>query len=188
LFELGSIVFHSFSLRKTASPFLDRLHLKLGRTLFLAILEQGQLVYIDKREDSLNPITFTSKIGTRRPPYWGMLGPMLMAYLPDPEVESLLEKNPLTATTKKSFTKKEEFKKWLTQIRKQGFAVDRERTFAGITGVAAPIRDFRGQVVASVAVCFISSSVDSKGLKHIIQEAQRTGLDISKEIGYLEKK
>jgi IclR family transcriptional regulator, KDG regulon repressor len=188
VFELGSIVFHSFSLRKTASPFLDRLHLKLGRTLFLAILEQGQLVYIDKREDSLNPITFTSKIGTRRPPYWGMLGPMLMAYLPDPEVESLLEKNPLTATTKKSFTKKEEFKKWLTQIRKQGFAVDRERTFEGITGVAAPIRDFRGKVVASVAVCFISSSVDSKELKHIIKEAQRTGLDISKEIGYLEKK
>ncbi len=96
LFELGSIVFHSFSLRKTASPFLDRLHLKLGKTLFLAILEQGQLVYIDKREDSLNPITFTSKIGTRRPPYWGMLGPMLMAHLPDPEVESLLEKNPLS--------------------------------------------------------------------------------------------
>ncbi|MBI4764697.1 MAG: IclR family transcriptional regulator [Deltaproteobacteria bacterium] len=188
LFELGSIVFHSFSLRKTASPFLDRLHLKLGRTLFLAILEQGQLVYIDKREDPLNLITFTSKIGTRRPPYWGMLGPMLMAHLPDPEVESLLEKYPLTATTKKSFTKKEEFKKWLTQIRKQGFAVDRERTFDGITGVAAPIRDFRGQVVASVAVCFISSSVDSKGLKRIIKEVQRTGLDISKEIGYLEKK
>jgi IclR family transcriptional regulator, KDG regulon repressor len=188
LFELGSIVFHSFSLRKTASPFLDRLHLKLGRTLFLAILEQEQLVYIDKREDSLNPIIFTSKIGTRRPPYWGMLGPMLMAHLPDSEVENLLEKNPLVATTKKSLTKKEEFKKWLTLIGKQGFAVDREMTFEGITGVAAPIRDFRGKVFASVGVCFISSSVDSKGLKRIIKEAQRTSLDISKEIGYLGKK
>ena len=46
------------------------------------------MVYIDKREDAHNPITFTSKIGTRRPPYWGMLGPMLMAHLPDSEVES----------------------------------------------------------------------------------------------------
>ncbi|MBA4392507.1 MAG: hypothetical protein C0407_03040, partial [Desulfobacca sp.] len=106
LFELGSIVLHSFSLRKTASPFLDRLHMKLGKTLFLAILEQGQLIYIDKREDVQNPITFTSKIGTRRPPYWGMLGPMLMAHLSDSEVERLLEENPLRATTKKSFTKK----------------------------------------------------------------------------------
>ena len=188
LFELGSIVFHSFSLRKTASPFLDQLHQKLGKTLFLAILEQGQLVYIDKREDSQNPITFTSKIGTRRPPYWGMLGPMLMAHLPDSEVEKLLKKNPLTATTKKSFTKKEDFKKWLGQIRKDGFAVDEERTFDGITGLAVPIHDFRGKVVASLAVCFITSAVDSKELKRIVQEAQKTALNISREIGYPEKK
>ena len=188
LFELGSIVFHSFSLRKTASPFLDQLHQKLGKTLFLAILEQGQLVYIDKREDSQNPITFTSKIGTRRPPYWGMLGPMLMAHLPDSEVEKLLKKNPLTATTKKSFTKKEDFKKWLGQIRKDGFAVDEERTFDGITGLAVPIHDFREKVVASLAVCFITSAVDSKELKRIVQEAQKTALNISREIGYPEKK
>ena len=188
LFELGSIVFHSFSLRKTASPFLDQLHRKLGKTLFLAILEQGQLIYIDKREDAHYPITFTSKIGTRRPPYWGMLGPMLMAHLPDSEVEHLLEKNPLRATTKKSFTKKEEFKKWLDQVRKEGFAVDPERTFDGITGVAVPIRDFRGKVVASLAVCFISSSVDAKEMKRIIKEALKTGLNISREIGLSRKK
>ena len=188
LFELGSIVFHSFSLRKTASPFLDQLHQKLGKTLFLAIMEQGQLIYIDKREDSRNPITFTSKIGTRRPPYWGMLGPMLMAHLPDSEVDHLLEKIPLKATTKKSFTKKEEFKKWLGQVREEGFAVDVERTFEGITGVAVPIRDFRGKVVASLAVCFISSSVDARELKRIIKEALKSGLNISREIGYLEKK
>jgi DNA-binding IclR family transcriptional regulator len=188
LFELGSIVFHSFSLRKTAAPFLDQLHEKLGKTLFLAILEQGQLIYIDKREDAHNPITFTSKIGTRRPPYWGMLGPMLMAYLPDSEVEQLLEKYPLKSTTKKSFTKKEDFKKWLGQVREEGFAVDVERTFDGITGLAVPIRDFRGKVVASLAVCFISSSVDAKALKGIIKEAMKTGLTISREIGYQEKK
>jgi IclR family transcriptional regulator, KDG regulon repressor len=188
LFELGSIVLHSFSLRKTASPFLDQLHTKLGKTLFLAILEQGQLIYIDKREDSQNPITFTSKIGTRRPPYWGMLGPMLMAHLPDSEVERLLEENPLKATTKKSFTQKEEFKKWLGQVREEGVAVDEERTFDGITGLAVPIRDIRGKVIASLAVCFISSSVDAKGLKRIIKEAQRTALEISKAIGYFEKK
>lgn len=184
LFELGSVVFHSFSLRKTAALFLDRLHGKLGKTLFLAILERGELIYIDKREDAQNPITFTSKIGTRRPPNWGMLGGMLMAHLPDSEVEDLLEKNPLKATTKKSFTKKEEFKKWLGRVREEGLAVDEERTFEGITGLAVPIRDFRGKVVASLAVCFISSSVSPKELKNIINETQKTALDISKAIGY----
>ena len=187
LFELGSIVFHSFSLRKKAAPFLDQLHLKFGQTLFLAVLDQEHLIYIDKREDRRHPLTFTSKIGTRRPPYWGMLGPMLMACLPDSEIERLLEKNPLTATTKKSITKKEEFKKWLDRIREEGVAVDEERTFEGITGVAAPIRDFTGKVIASIGICFISSTVDTKGLKRIIKETIRTGLNISRGIGYREK-
>ncbi|MBA4394977.1 MAG: hypothetical protein C0407_15600, partial [Desulfobacca sp.] len=65
---------------------------------------------------------------------------------------------------------------------------DLERTFEGITGLAVPIRDFKGKVIASLGVCFISSSVEAKELKRIIKEAQRTGLDISRAVGYLEKK
>jgi IclR family KDG regulon transcriptional repressor len=184
LFELGSIVLHSFSLRKTAAPFLDQLHEKLGKTLFLAVLEQGQLVYIDKREDARNPITFTSKIGTRRPPHWGMLGPMLMAHLPAAAVEALLQQSPLRATTKKSFTKGEDFKKWLLQVREAGVAVDVERTFEGITGLAVPIHNFQGKVVASLGVCFISSAVDQQEMKKILRAAQKTAAEISAAIGY----
>jgi DNA-binding IclR family transcriptional regulator len=41
--------------------------MKLGKSIFLGILENEELLYIDKREDPRNPITFTSKMGTRRP-------------------------------------------------------------------------------------------------------------------------
>ena len=92
LFELGSIVFDSFSLRKTASPYLVQLHVKLGKTIFLGILDNDEVLYVDKREDPKNPISFTSKIGTRRPPYWGMLGPVLMAYLPDIDIRNFCKK------------------------------------------------------------------------------------------------
>ncbi|OGP62936.1 MAG: hypothetical protein A2169_14055 [Deltaproteobacteria bacterium RBG_13_47_9] len=186
LFELGSIVFYSLSVGKIASPYLSQLQKKLGKTIFLGILDNDELLYIDKRENTNNPIRFTSKIGTRRPPYWGMLGSMLMAYLPDSEIERLLQKSPLTATTKKSFTKKEEFKEWLRQLRKQGYVVEVEIALEGIAGVAAPIRDFTGKVIAGIGVGFIASSVDSKGLKRIVKETLGTALKISKEGGYLE--
>jgi DNA-binding IclR family transcriptional regulator len=187
LFELGSIVFYSLSLRHIAAPHLSQLQLKLGKTIFLGILDNDELLYIDKREDPHNPINFTSKIGTRRPPYWGMVGPMLMAYLPDSEIDRLLQKSPLTATTRKSMTSKEEFKAWLRQVREQGVAVDVETTFKGITGVAAPVRNYTGKVIASIGIAFISSTVDSKGLKEIVKEAKGTALTISTELGYLEK-
>lgn len=188
LFELGNIVSYSFSLRRIASPYLEQLHMKLDKTIFLGILDNDEILYVDKKENPEDPISFTSKIGTRRPPYWGMLGSALMAHLPDSEVERLLLKNPLTAVTKKSITKKEEFKKWLQRIREQGYAIDVETALEGIGGVAAPIRDFTGKVVASIGVSFIASSVHSNELKKMIKEVEGTALTISKEIGYLEER
>jgi len=184
LFEQGSIVFYSFSVRAAASHHLTQLQRETGLTIFLGVLDNDDLLYIDKREDVDNVITFTSKIGTRRPPYWGMCGPMLMAYLSDSEIERLLEKTPLNANTKKSITGKEEFKAWLGDIREQGLAFDREATFDGITGIAAPIRDFTGEVVASVGAASMTSAMESGDMGRIARELLKTAEAISKELGY----
>ena len=184
LFEQGSIVFYSFSLRAAASHHLTELQKETGQTVFLGVLDNGQLLYIDKRENEGSIISFTSKIGTRRPPYWGMCGPLLMSYLPDSEIEGLLEKTPLNATTRKSITDKEKFKAWLNQIRDQGVAVDPEATFEGITGVAAPVRDSTGGVVAAVGIALMSSSLGPNGIRKIAQKVLKTAEAISGELGY----
>jgi IclR family transcriptional regulator, KDG regulon repressor len=184
VFELGSIVFSSFSLTRVASPHLTELESKLGKTVFLGILDEDELLYVDKREGAKDGIRFTSSIGKRRPPYWGMLGAALMAYLSDEEIERLLAKSPLVATAHKSFTNRELFGEWLRDIREQGFVVDDETAFEGIGGVAAPIRDFTGKVMAAVGVGFISSSVDSKTLKKIIKEVTGVASVISGELGH----
>ncbi|MCX5806431.1 MAG: IclR family transcriptional regulator [Proteobacteria bacterium] len=187
LFDLGSIVFDSFSLRRIASPHLSRLQIKVGKTIYLGILENDELLYIDKREDPRNPVSFTSRIGTRRSPNWGMLGLVLMAYLPDSEVDRLLRKYPLVASTKRSIIRKDEYKERLRKVREEGYAIDVEEVFEGISGVSVPIRDFTAKVTASLGVGFISSSVDSKGLKRIIKEAMETARIISREMGYVKK-
>jgi DNA-binding IclR family transcriptional regulator len=122
LFELGGVVFSSLSIRKIASPYLEKLRAKVGRSVFIAILKDDEIVYIDKKEDLRNPIRFASHIGTRRPPYFGMLGQLLMAYLSESEVDRLLKKHPLTLVTKKSITDLKVFKKRLKRIREQGSA------------------------------------------------------------------
>ncbi len=184
LFELGSIVLSSFSLRKVASPYLTQLQVKFGKAVFLGILEEDDLLYIDKREDAEVGISFPSNIGRRRPPYWGQLGPVLMAYLPDDEVERLLKRSPLIRTAKKSFTTNEDLKGWLRTIREQGFVVEDETALEGIGGIGAPIRDFTGKVAAAVGVGFISSSADPGSLKKMVREVIATAAAISRELGY----
>ena len=188
LFELGSIVFNAFSLRSIASTHIAQLGNRLGTTIFLGVLDNDDLVYIDKRDDPTNPVRFTSEIGRRRPPYWGMVGPTIMAYLPDSEIERILEKRPLAPTAKKSFANKEEFLAWLRQIRKQGYTIDQETAIDGISGVAAPVRDATGKVIAAIGIAFITSSKDSRGVKKLADEAVTTANDISRELGCMENR
>ncbi len=187
LFELGTVLFSSFSIRRVASPHIAQLQSKWGETTFLGILQDDELVYIDKREDSGNPILFGSQIGTRRPPYFGMLGQILMAYLPDSEVNRLLKKTPFKPLTKRSLTNEKKFIKRLCKIREQGFFVDKGEALDGVTGAAAPIRDYIGKVIAAVGVAIISSSLDSKEIRKMINDACETANKISEEMGYIER-
>jgi DNA-binding IclR family transcriptional regulator len=188
LFELGSVIFSSFSVRRVALSHLSQLQSKVGKTTFLGILQDDELVYIDKREDPRNPILFASQIGTRRPPYFGMLGQVLMAYLPDSEVNRLLKKTPLRPSTKRSVTKRKEFKERLRKIREQGFFVDQEEAFDGVTGIAAPVRDYSGKVIAGIGVGIFSSSEDSNQTRKIIRDVVETAKKISQEMGYIERR
>jgi IclR family transcriptional regulator, KDG regulon repressor len=188
LFELGSVVYSTFSLQRIVGPYLTRLQLKLAKTAFLGVLQADELVYIDKRDDPRNPIRFASHIGIRRPPYFGMLGQLLMAYLPESEVNRLLKKTPLVALTKRSIIDEAEFKNRLKEIRKNQFFIDEEEAIDGIAGISAPVRDFTGNVIGAIGVGYISSSEDGKGKDLIIKEVRTVAREISQELGYFEEK
>lgn len=183
LFELGSVVFSTFSLRRVVSPYLTQLQLKLAKTVFLGIIEDDEVAYIDKREDPRNFVRFASNIGTRRPPFFGMLGQVLMAFLPDVEVNRMLQRKPLAALTNKAITDEIRFKERLAVIRKNGFVVEDGEAIPGVAGIAAPIRDFAGRVVGAIGVGFISSSEDENGRYAIIKEVVNTAYDISQDLG-----
>ena len=184
LFELGSIVYSSLSLRRTASPFLQQLQIRSGKTSFLGILENDELVYLDKRESPGNPIRFASQIGRIRPPYFGMLGQVLMASLPDDEVDRILEKRPLAAHTKMTTTDPYEFRAKLAGIKKRGYIIEEGEAIEGISGIAAPVYNFTGAAVAAIGVSFISSSVDAKGRESLLAEVLKAADNISLEMGY----
>jgi IclR family transcriptional regulator, KDG regulon repressor len=186
LFELGALVFASFSLRRIAAPHLETLQARTGKTLFLGILKDGELVYIDKKDEPTNYLKFGPYVGQRRPPYFGMLGQTLLAYLSEGELEEILKNHPLQAITSKSITDINRFKERLAAIRSQGYFLDEGEAFDGIAGVGAPIRDFNGRVVAAVGVGFLLRSETGKSLKRIIGETLKTASAISAGIGYSE--
>ena len=185
LFELGGIVFSSLSLRKAASPFLDHLEDKVNHTVLMGILEGDELVYIDKREGN-EPIKLTSEIGKRRPPYFGMLGKTLMAYLSDEEVEDLLYRLPLEKVAPMSITDPKKFKRSLKEIREKGYTYEYGEAVEGVIGIAAPVRNHLRKVVAAVGTAFPAFSANDQKVKETIHLIIQTSKEISIALGYID--
>lgn len=184
VFDLASTVSSSLSLQEAASTHLTALGTETNETVFLGILQDHLLMYLDKREAPESPIRFKSEIGTRRQPYFGMLGQTLLAYLPDGEMEEILKKNPIKPVTRRSLRTRSELEKRLAGIRAQGFVIEKGEVIDGVAGVAAPVRNYAGQVVAAVGLRFIYTSERKRKEKALIQAVRRTARKISKELGY----
>ena len=183
LLELGGIVLATFSIRSVASPHLVTLQTKTKKSVFLGILHEGELLYLDKRDDPESPIRFSTTIGFRRQPYFGMLGQVLLAALPGDEVKGILETNPLKPITPKSISTQDELFERLKMVNAQGYAFEKGEVIEGCAGIAAPIRDYAGRVVAAIGLRFIYLGEDEKAIERLIYEVCKTAGSISKDLG-----
>ena len=182
--ELGGIALASISLRGIAAPCLTRLRNDIGHTILLAVRLEDDLVYVDKR-DGKGVMVTTSEIGRRRPLHFGMLGMILMAYLPKEEQARILTIHPLIAYTSKSITDHDLFLRELIKIKENGYYIGKEDVFEGVGGISAPVRDYRGEVVAALGFTMILSLLDGAGMeKEMTKKVIDTAMSISRGLGY----
>ncbi|MEW6664525.1 MAG: IclR family transcriptional regulator [Thermodesulfobacteriota bacterium] len=185
LFELGGIVFSSFSLRQAATHSMNRLQAETGATVLLGMMMEDQVLYVDKREGS-GMIRILSDVGWRRPLHFGMLGRVLMAFLDRGEVKRLLAKDPLQPYTPYSITDEKAFSHRLEQIRRNGYLVERQEAVEGVIGIAAPIRDYSRNVVAALGIAVMMAKSQKKSdLAHYIQLVMNACSDTSSALGYM---
>lgn len=184
LFDLGSVVYSSFSLRDAASAHMTRLQQETSATVLLGVLMDGQLVYVDKR-DGGGTIRISSEIGWRRAPHYGMLGMVLMSSLPEVAIDELLREHRLEAITRNTITDPQELKKRLSQIARDGYVVEYGEAVDGVIGIAAPIKDYSRKVVAAVGVAILWAQHDQASVQRVRESVCRAAERISGELGYL---
>ncbi len=181
LFELGHIAQSGFHLSSLLPRFMNRLAAQLPYTLLVGLLDEGKLVYIDKRE---NPegLKVGSQVGRVRDPHYGLLGKLLLSFLPDEETWSLLETNPPRMWEGRSTFTTGNIRRSIEIIRAQGYAVAIDETAPGISGVAVPLfghRDDRAVAGLLVLVPTVSFTDDVRELCLLLAR------DFSREISRL---
>ncbi len=151
---LGSLYTEKMSLCPIASPFIQELANQLNEAVHLAVLdrfcgENLQVIVIDKVE-TRQRLSITPSIGSGAPVHCCGVGKAMMAFAGEEILNKLLQ-YPFTPFTVHTITDRDTFLQELEKIRSQGYAVDRDELEMGLTCVAAPIFNHRGEVVAAVS-------------------------------------
>lgn len=151
VFELAHALSENMDLRKLARPHLEVLNKDTNETVHLAVLDGGEIIYIDKIDTS-RPLRMYSRIGKRAHAYCTGVGKALLAYLPTEELESVLANISFKRFTDRTIVDKTQMYSELKKIRSNGIAWDRGEHEEKIYCIAAPIFDFNDRVVASISI------------------------------------
>ncbi|OCL28592.1 IclR family transcriptional regulator [Orenia metallireducens] len=183
LFELGSRIFNDLEIREYAKPYLEELVVATDEAVHLVIMDQGEIVYIDKVESS-KTIRMNSQIGKRVPVHCSAVGKAMLAYYPKARVDQIIKEQGLAKYTENTITDLKELKEHLTKIKEQGYAIDNVEHELGIRCVAAPIFNYSGKVVSSVSVSGPTIHVTKERVEELAKLVKDTAMKISSQLGY----
>jgi DNA-binding IclR family transcriptional regulator len=182
--ELCSLYLNNLELKTEAAPYIKELSARTRCTVFLAIRQQTDAVYIEKAEQ-FNSIRKYSIIGKRKPLYCTSLGKSLILDQSDDETRELLSTVKFEKAGPNTHETMDELLADLAEARSRGWTFDNEEAEPGMQCVAAPVRDYRGDIIAAVSVVWLLADAPELDRNQIAELVQSTTAVISKRMGYL---
>jgi len=183
LFELGNRAFSRLGIGERARPYLERLAAEARETAHLCILDDGEVLYLEKVEPS-RTVRVPTSVGQRNPAHCTAVGKALLAYVADAELDEVVRRRGLEARTPKTITTPTALRRELRAIRSRGYAVDDEEIEEGLRCVGAPVRDHTGRVVASISIAgpaFRLTRAKTAALARLVTKAANA---LATELGY----
>ncbi len=175
--SVGVEVLNRLDLRRVARPHLEWLATRTDETVHLTILDHGQIVYIDKIE-STHPVREFTRIGARAPAHCTATGKVLLAFRDE------LPSQPLQRFTRHTIRDLRRLKAELVAVRRQGYAINLGEYGAHVNGVAAPVADHTGSVVAALVISGPAERVRAETLRLFTPLVVSAASAITQALGY----
>lgn len=181
LWELGARVFNRLDIRHESLPFMRKLAEDTQETVHLSLLSGTEVLYIEKI-DSPQPVRAYTVVGGRAPAQCVATGKAMLAWADQTVIDQVTSRfEPYTSL---SITSCADFSREMSRIRKQGYAVNKGEWREQVMGVAAPIRDMSGDVVAALGISGPAERLTHVDAKAMGQSLIDLAAQISKRLGY----
>lgn len=181
--ELGSRAVANVGVLEAARPHLERLASRSGEIVHLAILDGGEVVYVDKVEADQQAVRAYSHVGGRAPAYSVATGKAIVAHHDAGFREKFLRRH-FRAYTPKTLADSGALRADLERTRRRGYAINLGEWRIDVGGVAAPIWKHTNEVVAAVSVTAPVIRLTKKRIGELAPLVIDTARQISRDLGF----
>lgn len=185
LLHLRGAVIGQVKLGVEAMPVMKMLMKRVNETVHLAVLSEGEIMYID-RVEGLQTQGMYTRIGKRAYAHCTALGKVMLAYMPDNAWHDVVARHGLPRLSPTTITTEDGLVAELVRIRQRGYAIDEGETGEKVRCIAAPIRNYRGDVIAAMSVSAPRDRLHAGRDKEISDAVLWAAQLVSERLGYLE--
>ena len=183
LYVLGLPASGVADLERATEPSLRRLMEATGETSCLMVRDGRYSVCVGRLE-SPNQLKISAVVGRRQDLRLGATSRLLLAYVPDADQDQILMLPPVARRTPKTVSDPTCIRTILESIRSDGYYVSSGEVDEGVVAVAAPVRDRRGEVIASLAIAAPESRMGEQVLGTTVELVVREAECCSRDLGY----
>ncbi|MDN3496493.1 IclR family transcriptional regulator [Planococcus sp. APC 4015] len=177
LWELATRSSHALRLRQAALPFMERVQARIREHTQLAILEQDEALFLERLSGPQSGSNVT-RIAGRLPLHASSSGLVLLAYS-DQTLQARVLEQSLARLTPSTIVDPGALRRKLAEIRTRGHAIAPGYIEEVSTGVAVPLHDETGIVVAALSVVLPRETPTEPSLA----ELHRSARDIERALG-----
>lgn len=179
ILDLGFAYLSSQPLWNLAMPVMETLSEAVQESCSAGVLDGLDVVYV-ARVHAHKIMSTNLGVGSRLPAFWTSMGRMLLAGLPQDQVQTLLERCPREAFTRYTLTTDADLLAAVAQVREQGWALINQELEEGLISVAAPLLNAQGQTVGAINVSGQVNRTNAQEMQaRILPHALKTAQSIS---------
>ncbi len=161
---LGYSYLSSTPLAVSAQPCLDHISRTLHESCSLAVLDGNDVLYI-ARSSTSRIMSVALNVGSRLPAYCTSLGRVMLASLPQEDLQAYFATVELRAYTDRTIVSGKRLQEILVDIRLAEYAILEEELEVGLRSIAVPVRGASGTVVAALNVGAQATRVTSRQME-----------------------
>ncbi len=142
-------------------PQLDALSARARESASVVVLHRSE-VLVAARSTAQRSLTVGLGVGSRLPLHCSATGRVLLASLPDAQVQALLNACPREKMTAFTVTDLEKLRQLVRECRSCGYAMSNEEIELGVRSLAVPLYDSRNTTLAALSISTRADRLTSK--------------------------